>query len=278
MKLFDSRDRVPAPPPPAVSVNGVEIPRAAIIREMQNHPAPNAKEAREQATVALVIRELLLQEACGLGLAPSPATGQDGGRETDEEALIRQLIETKVALPQAGESTCRRFYQSNLHRFRSPDICEAFHILFAARREARDAYGEAKRRAEAVLAELIRHPDRFAEMARAHSACPSAASGGSLGQITTGQTAPEFEAALADMAPDSLRPVPVETRYGVHVVRVGRKLQGQTLPFDSVKEQIADYLADRVFRHAVRQYISILAGRAVIEGARLAGSTGMLVQ
>jgi peptidyl-prolyl cis-trans isomerase C len=278
MKLFDERDRGAPPLPPPVRVNGVEVPRLAIIREMQNHPAASPKAAREAATAALVVRELLLQEARRFGLEATPATDADGRRETEEEALIRQLIEREVALPQVEAAACRRFYDANLHRFRSPDVCEAFHILFAARREDERAYAEARRYAETAIAELIREPGRFEELARTLSACPSAANGGSLGQITSGQTVPEFEAALAGMAPNTLCPAPVETRYGVHVVRIGRKLQGRTLPFEAVKERIADYLADLVFRRAVRQYIAILAGRAAIEGASLAGAGSMLVQ
>src|SRR5690606_52936 len=98
---------------------------------------------------------------------------------------------------------------------------------------------------EAAIAELVRQPERFAEMARALSACPSAATGGSLGQIATGQTAPEFEAALAGLAPQTLCPHPVETRYGVHVVRLDRKIPGRTLPFELVRQRIAEYLAER---------------------------------
>lgn len=280
MKLFDGRDRagVAVPPAPAVRVNGVEISRAAILREIQNHPAPTPASAREQAVIALVVRELLLQEARRLALEPDPAVDQDGRREAEEDALVRQLIEAEVALPEAGEAECRRYYEANPERFRSPDVFEASHILFAAPREDAAAYAEARRRADAAIAELVREPGRFADMARALSACPSAATGGSLGQITTGQTAPEFEAALAGLAPNTLCPHPVETRYGVHVVRLGRKLAGRALPFELVRDRIAEYLAEGVFRRAVRQYISILAGRARIEGIELAGSPGMLVQ
>ncbi len=49
--------------PKAVTVNGVEIPLAAIARETQHHPAGNPSEAWTAAARALAIRELLLQEA-----------------------------------------------------------------------------------------------------------------------------------------------------------------------------------------------------------------------
>ena len=46
MRLFDARDRISAPPPPAVRVNGREIFRAMITREIQNHPAESPMAAR----------------------------------------------------------------------------------------------------------------------------------------------------------------------------------------------------------------------------------------
>ena len=54
---------MPAGKPVTVSVNGVSIARDAIVREMQHHPAPKPIAAWQQAARALVIRELLLQEA-----------------------------------------------------------------------------------------------------------------------------------------------------------------------------------------------------------------------
>ena len=56
-------ERVSVAPRERVLVNGVEIPPSAIVAETQNHPAPDPVAARAQAVRALVIRELLLQEA-----------------------------------------------------------------------------------------------------------------------------------------------------------------------------------------------------------------------
>ena len=54
-----------------------------------------------------------------------------------------------------------------------------------------------------MLAELREHPERFAALAQAHSRCSSAAQGGNLGQITRGQTTPQFEQALRRLRPDN---------------------------------------------------------------------------
>ena len=46
--------------------------------------------------------------------------------------------------------------------------------------------------AQAVLDALKAAPERFAELAGQYSNCPSGALGGSLGQISPGQSVPEF--------------------------------------------------------------------------------------
>ena len=58
------------------SVNDVAIPHATIAREVQNHPAESPAVAWEQATRALVIRELLLQRARALDLVADPRTAR----------------------------------------------------------------------------------------------------------------------------------------------------------------------------------------------------------
>ncbi len=255
-----------------VRVNGVAIPRDMISREAQHHPARMPLEAWKAAANALVVRELLLQEARRLGIAAEPLADADGRRETAEEAAVRALVAQEVPLPDADEATCRRYYEQNRRRFRSPDIYEAAHILFAAARE--DVQGHARAHAEAasVLALLQAQPERFAELASVHSACPSAAQGGNLGQITPGQTTPEFEQALAELAPGTMSREPAASRYGFHIIRLDRRHEGRELPFEVVAERIADYLSESVHRRATAQYVARLASAARIEGAELPGA------
>ena len=112
------------PPPKAVKVNGREIAREAITREIQNHPAESPGDAREAAVRALVVRELLLQEAARRGLTAAPQELGEGRRETDEDALVRQLLDEAVCLPEPTEAECRRFYDNNISRFEGAAIWE----------------------------------------------------------------------------------------------------------------------------------------------------------
>jgi peptidyl-prolyl cis-trans isomerase C len=256
--------------PMTVSVNGVVVPRDAIAREVQQHPASTPLAAWKDAARALAIRELMLQEARRLALKPEPQADPDGRRETDDEALIRMLVEQKVTVPEPDIDACRRYFDQNRRRFRSADIYEAAHILIAGKAGDTIAYGQARDKAVAILAEVTQAPERFSELARIHSDCPSASQGGNLGQITDGQTTPEFERALKAIAPGSIGDTPIATRYGFHVIRVDRKIEGSELPFAAVATQIAGYLAESVQRRAAAQYVARLAARATITGVEFA--------
>jgi peptidyl-prolyl cis-trans isomerase C len=253
----------------AVSVNGVVIPHAAIAREVQHHPEPTQLRAWQQAARALAVRELLLQEARRQGLTAEPRADGDGRCETDEEAVIRRLLEREVSVPEVDEDTRRRYYERNRSRFRSRDIYQASHILIAARRDEPVAFAAARICAEQLLALLKEEPARFAELAAAHSACPSASSGGSLGQLTKGDTTAEFEQALLRLAPGETTAAPVETRYGFHIIRLDRVLPGRQVPFALVRERIAEYLTERAHRVGASQYLARLAARAQIAGIDL---------
>ncbi len=258
--------------PKTISVNGISISRAAISRETQNHPASKPIEAWQEAARALVVRELLLQEARRISLEPEPVSDDEGRRETDEEALVRGLVEREVVTPTADEATCRRYFEQNRRRFTSPTLYEASHILLP-----HDAH-EVEVLATAILTALSDDPGTFEAMAMLNSACPSKNTGGNLGQIGPGQTVPEFEEALPRVPVGIVAPTPVRTRFGLHIVKVGRRIEGRELPFEMVQERIAGWLDEKVRRTAIQQYISILAGKADIVGIDIAASPSPLVQ
>jgi len=260
-----------------VSVNGVVIANGDIAREVQNQEGGSPAESWQAATRALVVRELLRQRAGEMNLTAEPKE-IDGVRETEEEALIRGLLDREVRIPEADEATCRHYYESNLARFRGADLFEPQHILFKASQADKAAYALAEQRAEAVLTEVKAAPDRFDAIATALSDCPSASDGGRLGQVARGQTTPEFEAALLKLQPGQIAPDIVRTRYGVHVLRLDRRVDGALLSFAQVHDRIAAYLEENAARRAAAQYVAVLAGRARVCGCDIGGAATPLVQ
>ena len=86
-----------------------------------------------------------------------------------------------------------------------------------------------------------------------------------------GETTPEFEQALVRARRRArCRRQPVATRFGFHIIRLDRKIEGRELPFELVAGRIADYLREAVTRRAAAQYIARLVSRADIRGIALA--------
>ncbi|MEZ5817112.1 MAG: peptidylprolyl isomerase [Hyphomicrobiaceae bacterium] len=273
-RCHDKSANLPRPKP--VTVNGVTIPGATIAREAQNHPATKPIEAWLLAARALVVRELLLQEARRLGIASNRISDGEGRRETDEEALVRTLVEREIVTPVADEETCRRYFDRNRSKFSSSPLFAVRHILLVAAPKDVCGRSSAREKAARIISEVERDPGRFAALARLHSACPSRDMGGDLGQVSCGQTVPEFEQALARAPVGKVVGEPVETRFGFHVVIVDQRLDGQSLPFEIVHERIAGWLTEKAKRAAICEYISMLAGRSKISGIDLATSVKSL--
>ncbi|MFG1215143.1 peptidylprolyl isomerase [Xanthobacter flavus] len=264
--------------PQEIRVDGVAISRSDIALEAQNHAAADPAAAWQAAAHALVVRQLLLAEADRLGIAAVPEEDDEDRRETEEEAVIRALLEEEVKVPTADEDTCRRYFARNPALFRTGDLYEVAHILIAADPTDAGARQAARDQAEAMLTGLLSGAVAFETAAREASACPSREVGGSLGQIGRGQTVPEFETALAAMEPGAIHPVPVETRYGFHIVRLAHRVEGRALPFEMVREAIAGHLELSSWHAAMRQYVSLLIGRADIRGISMEGAQSPLVQ
>ena len=96
-----------------IFVNKVEITDDEVHAEMQHHPAGDVDEARHKAAEALVVRQLLLQEAAKLNLV---ATAGELSSDREEEA-IDALLKQEISVPQANEAVCSRYYQHNQQRF-----------------------------------------------------------------------------------------------------------------------------------------------------------------
>lgn len=65
-------------------------------------------------------------------------------------------------------------------------------------------------------------PAKFAELAKANSACPSSAKGGDLGEFTHGQMVKEFD-EVAFKLPVGKVSDPVKTQFGQHLILVTKK-------------------------------------------------------
>jgi len=101
------------------------------------------------------------------------------------------------------------------------DQINASHILLmyagSERSSATRSQAEAQAQIAAIAKQLEDGAD-FAALAREHSDCSSAASGGDLGAFGRGQMVKAFEAAAFGLAPGGTSEV-IETPFGYHIIR-----------------------------------------------------------
>jgi peptidyl-prolyl cis-trans isomerase C len=83
----------------------------------------------------------------------------------------------------------------------------ARHILVATEQECND------------LKKQIEEGKDFAEIAKAHSKCPSGQKGGELGEFTPGQMVPEFDKVVFSAEVGKVHG-PVKTNFGYHLVEI----------------------------------------------------------
>jgi peptidyl-prolyl cis-trans isomerase C len=262
---MDAAPNATAPELPA-RVNDVEISAATIEAESQHYA--NEPDPALAARRALVVHELLRQRAVALQLIAPDADLDDATLET--------LLARELRVPEPTREDCARYYEHHASRFVRNELVYASHILFAV--TDRVPLALLRQKAEDTLNELLRAPDTFEAQARALSNCPSSGVGGSLGQLTRGDTVPEFEAALFDSSDVGLLPRIVRTRFGFHLVRIDQRVPGDPVSFDDAQETIARFLSERVRHKAIQQYVSILASEASLENAALEAASGPLVQ
>ncbi len=293
-----------------IRVNETTFDEAVILNEMQYHNGESQRDAMIKASESLIISELLLQRARALGILEQPVkdgdsqiadqkigekkfdTGrsyggvqkQKGGVNNtlesacaDDDTFSEALFEREIDFPSASAADCKHYYDNNQEKFRTTPLLAVSHILLPSESSDELARIEAEDTAKLLIRQLQQDPTQFASLAKLHSSCPSKTTQGQLGQISKGQTVPEFERQLFNCGP-GLVLVPIASRYGIHVVNIDERVEGRQMDFDSVNGRIADYLNERVRRKSIAQYIERLIASADIEGFDFSVSESPLVQ
>jgi peptidyl-prolyl cis-trans isomerase C len=176
-------------------------------------------------------------------------------------ALIEQEIVSKIEI---SDAEIQSFYDDNTQLFERPEEVRASHILI---RVAQDAGQEEKAEARKALAEVRTKAEAgedFAELARAHSQCPSAQNGGDLGYFSKGKMVPAFEKAAFELEPDKVSDI-VETDFGYHLIKVTDRRAAGTIGFDEVRPRIATNLRNERIQADLVEYLEQLRESATIE-------------
>lgn len=234
-----------------VKVNGTSIREADILSELTNHQ--EADDPWHMALSTLVVRRLLLDEAERLGLSAG-----------SEEELFTLLLQQEVELPTLNEEECLRHYEQNKAYFEVGASAEVDHILFQS--TAAIDQDLLQKKAQELLEKVLAEPDRFGQFARQFSNCPSSEEGGYLGVLLKGQTVPEFEEVIFRAKVGEVHSALVESRFGFHIVKVQKRVDGELLAYDVVADRIHEALKETNKNTVWRQYVQNIAKEAEIEG------------
>ncbi len=260
----------------------IETPQQGIARV--NGVALNAAETllSDEELRQRACSELLRQAAMARGLLPaSDAPGTDGVLSEDATSAIEALLEQSLAIPEPSEEACRRHHAAHQATYSTGERVNVRHILFAVTQGV-DVVA-LRNRAETTLLDVRCHDgsqadEAFAKAAATLSNCPSGAEGGNLGWLTAQDCAPEFARELFGHAEVGVLPRLVHSRFGLHVVEVLQREPGQEQAFEAVRGAVAMSLRQTTYVTALRQYLSLLAGEARIEGVDLEAADTPLVQ
>ena len=226
--------------------------------------------------------ELLRQTAIQKGLLDATDTPvTDGVLSEAASKAIEALLEQEVLVPEPYEEACRRHHAAHQATYTTGERVDVRHILFAVTPGV--DLNALRKQAEATLLNVRCHDgknvdDAFAKAASTLSNCSSGAEGGQLGWLTTADCAPEFAKELFAHVEVGVLPRLVHSRFGLHVVEVLGREAGIAQPFESVHGAVSMTLKQQTFVTALRQYMSLLAADARIEGIDLESAETPLVQ
>jgi peptidyl-prolyl cis-trans isomerase C len=270
-----------SPASPASPVAGAAAPVTAAINGIALHqPGEHLDmgELRERAYA-----ELLRQQAVRQGLLPRH-TGLTAP-EPDEamRQTLEAMVDKAVTTPEPTEEECQRYYEANKPQFMVGQALHVRHILFAVTPGVN--VHALTIHAEKALLELTGKddsPERFARLASELSNCPSSQLGGDLGWIGPDDCAPELANELFHQKHAQwgmgVHPRLVHTRFGFHIIEVLNRRTGKLPAYAEVRQRIAALLALQSRARALHQYISLLAGEALVEGVDLEAADSPLVQ
>ncbi len=232
-----------------IEVNGILIEPEDIAREMQYQPAADQHLAWKRSAQALLVRQVLLQKAHQCDLIPQQQPGLDA-----DEALIQALLAKECMIADPDESAVRQHYETHINRYRTYPLIVVRHIVLICT----DLHIESERDRLMLQAQelILQHASgkAFEDLARQHSACPTATQGGLIGPIKPGMMPINFERTLRNH-PTGLVAEPIWTHAGLHLVHIDERIDGERLPFEQVREHIHTRLRQQQGHKRVANYI-----------------------
>jgi len=144
--------------------------------------------------------------------------------QAPEQADIEYIVLDAAALERSvtlAEADVRAYYEQNAQRLSGDEQRRASHILLSVPAGASAADKDAvKAKAQALLEQVRKEPQKFAELAKANSQDPGSADlGGDLDFFGRGAMVKPFEDAVFGLKKGDIADL-VETEFGFHIIRL----------------------------------------------------------
>lgn len=176
-----------------------------------------------------------------------------------QDLTVNRMTELQIAeMDEPTSEQIEETYRRLPEKMKSAARVRATHILVRIPEGGRDQALETirKLRDRAVV-------EDFAELARKHSACPSAPGGGDLGYFRRGEMAKPFEEAAFGQAVGEVGDV-VETQFGFHLVKVLDREDERALSLTEATPKIRRFLKDEAASRRLAQWVAQLKAEADI--------------
>jgi peptidyl-prolyl cis-trans isomerase C len=169
---------------------------------------------------------------------------------------VMQRVGSKAA--DVNEIDLRLFYEMHRDRFETPERRTARHILISINADFADnTRAAARARVERLAGHLKGRRQRFQDLARRHSECPTAMEGGLLGELKRGVLYPELDAVLFGMGEGEVSGI-VESEMGFHILACEKIESARQIPFAVAAEKIRDILQQRRRRNCQKAWLATL--------------------
>jgi peptidyl-prolyl cis-trans isomerase D len=176
----------------------------------------------------------------------------------DVEYVVLDLASVQKTVS-VSEEELKSYYEQNMARLSNLEERRVSHILITSDAAAPAAEREkARTKAQQLLAEIKRSPDKFADLARKNSQDPgSAAKGGDLDFFSRGAMVKPFEEAAFALKKGDTSDV-VETEFGFHILRLTDIKSPKQKTFEesraTLETDVRRQLAQRKFAEAAEQF------------------------
>ncbi len=177
------------------------------------------------------------------------------------DQVIKKEIEPKIKI---DEKESRAYYDENKNKFDSPEKVRASIILLKFNPKDGKAGEQKVLKKFKSISDQIKNGSDFGSLAQQFSQDSLASKGGDLGFFTRKQMLPAFSDRAFKMKVGEVSEI-FRTGHGFHILKVTDKKPGGLSSFETEKEKIEKFLADKKVSQATRDYIEVLKSKAKIK-------------